>query len=193
MVTIAGHTFDEKLLSDGVIIDIGCRGFEFADYFTENFVFCIDPDPKVFEGRQFHFMKRNLNLAISNKSGESAFYENGEATVLKELDPDQNHPFIPCETITMGLLHRFTGDNIDILKLDCEGAEYMILDESFKPIPKQISVEFHHHTVPELHNEKIQGILNRLAIHYNAVNLVWDSQHGAGFNYWDVLFIRKDL
>ena len=195
MITVGGHTFDKTLLRDGVIIDVGARGFEFARYFYQSGrkTYCIDPDSSVFELNERLFNKnlKCFNVAISDKAGESGIYLNGEGTCLKEIDPDQNHPFIPCETITMDNLYKITGENVDILKLDCEGAEYIILGETFKPIPKQISVEFHYHTVPDLHNKHIEGIFNRLAKDYDVHNLVWEEANGCGFNYWDVLFIRK--
>lgn len=196
--TVGGHTFAPELLTDGVIIDVGARGFEFSDHFPERMVYCIDPDEKVFEGRQQKYPEKpnrqyHLNLAISDKSGESAIYRNGEATVLKELDPDQAHPFIPCKTITMDELYAITGTNVDILKLDCEGAEYMILGETFKPIPKQISCEFHYHTIPDVHKANIDSIMERLQKDYNVYNYDWTEANGSGYNFWDVLFIRKDI
>lgn len=195
LVNVGGHTFDKSLLSDGVIIDIGCRDFTFARNFAGKKVYCLDPDPKVFRDESGKFYNQinqvHLNLAVSDKTGDSAFYENGEATCLKDIDPDQNHPFIPCKTITMDDLYKITGENVDLLKLDCEGAEYIILGETFKPIPKQISVEFHHHCVPELHKQHYTSIVERLSKDYDMHNAVWEQRHGCGFNFWDTLFIRK--
>ncbi len=199
MKTIGGHTFDESLLTDGVIIDVGCRGFEFANYFEGRIVYCIDPDSTVFDVVNEEYIDvtfRDLNVAISDKAGDSAIYLNGEGTCLKEIDPDQGHPFIPCKTITMDDLYKITGENVDILKLDCEGAEYIILGETFRPVPKQISVEFHYHCVPDMHNKHIQSIFDRLEKDYDVHNKVWgfdnpDLPNGCGKNFWDVLFIRK--
>ena len=195
LITVGGHTFDPTLLTDGVIIDVGCRGFEFALHFEGRKVYCIDPDPEVFKNLpvlEGHgaFM---LNVAISDKAGDAEYYENGEATCLKQLHHHQDHRIKPCKTITMEDLYKITGENVDILKLDCEGAEYIILGETFKPIPKQITVEFHHHCVPEMHNKYLPGILVNILKDYNVHNFVWETKHGAGFNYWDVLFIRKDI
>jgi FkbM family methyltransferase len=188
--TIGGHTFNPSKLKDGVIIDIGCRDFSFADHFPNKKVYCVDVDPKVFEGHNKE-NQVNINCAISNKSGQSGYYENGEATCLKEIDPDQNHPFKPCVTITMDELYEITGTNVDLLKLDCEGAEYIILGEGFKPIPKQISVEFHHHCVPDMHKEHYSKIIERLSKDYDMHNDVWEQRHGCGFNFWDTLFVRR--
>ncbi len=198
MKTIAGHTFDETILGGGCIIDVGCRGFEFARYFENNKVFCIDPDETVvWQTSGEILLNKSLGkwepmiVAISDKAGESAIYLNGEGTCLKEIDPDQAHPFIPCKTITMDDLYKITGENVDILKLDCEGAEYIILGETFRPIPKQITVEFHHHCVPDLHKQCYGSIIERLSKDYTMHNDVWEQRHGCGFNFWDTLFIRK--
>jgi len=191
MVNIAGHTIEESLLGDGVIIDVGCRDFQFANYFYPNTVYCIDPDENVFKGANILDSRIHMNVAISDKTGDSGYYENGEATCLQEIDPDKNHPFKPCKTITMDDLYKITGENVDVLKLDCEGAEYIILGETFRPIPKQISVEFHNHCVPALHQEKYKEIVERLSEHYTMHNDVWEQRHGCGFNFWDTLFIKK--
>ncbi len=208
--TVGGHTFCPEILTDGVIIDVGCRGFEFTDYFDEEKrVICIDPDRNVFENLlsrtdftniSYYDIVKNrvyLNTAISDKHGETTYYPNGEATMIREVDPDPNYPHIDqkysktCKTITMEDLYKITGENVDILKLDCEGAEYIILGETFKPIPKQITVEFHHHCVPELHKQKYTSIIERLSKDYTMHNDVWEQRHGCGFNFWDTLFIRK--
>ena len=202
LITVGGHTFDPTLLTDGVIIDVGCRGFEFADYFIGKKTFAIDPDGAVFIASEdaipdefgLYLSPHHLICAaISDKAGDSEIYENGEATCLKQRHHHQDHRIKPCKTITMEDLYKITGENVDILKLDCEGAEYIILGETFKPIPKQITVEFHHHCVPEMHNKYLPGILVNLLKDYNVHNFVWETKHGAGFNYWDVLFIRKDI
>lgn len=200
--TIGGHTFCPELLKDGVIIDIGCRGFEFAKYFIGKKVYCIDPDPKVFSDLGYDVPEHGafmLNVAISDKAGETTYYENGEATMIREVDPDPTFEHIDkkysktCKTITMGDLYKITGENVDILKLDCEGAEYIILGETFKPIPKQITVEFHHHCVPELHKANYEKIIERLSKDYTTHNDVWEQRHGCGYNFWDTLFLRRDL
>src|SRR3990172_2138213 len=195
LIEVGGHTIDKSILSDGCIIDVGCRGFIFSDYFTENQVYCIDPDPDVFYDKNplsnsFIYM----NVAISDKVGDSQYYENGEATCLKQLHHYQDHRIKPCKTITMDDLYKITGENVDILKLDCEGAEYIILGETFKPIPKQISVEMHRHCVPEMHDREYPKIVERPSRDYVVANdPAYERRHGCPENWWDVLWIRKDI
>ena len=199
MITIDGHTIDETILTDGVIIDVGCRGFDFTNYFNDKVVYAIDPDPKVFtnRGEVPNMNVVMMNLAISDKTGKTSYYENGEATMIRELDPDPTYVHIDekykntCESITMEDLYKITGENVDVLKLDCEGSEYLILGETFKPIPRQITVEFHHHCVPETHKKYYQSIIERLSKDYTMYNDVWEQRHGCGYNFWDTLFIRK--
>lgn len=198
MVTVGGHTFDEKLLGNGCIIDVGCRGFTFADYFLNlgKRVYCIDPDDEVFNAEPKKG-RIDLNLAIAGSSGQTSYYKNGEATMIREVDPDPTFVHInkkycnPCKAITMDDLYKITGENVDVLKLDCEGAEYIILGETFNPIPKQITVEFHYHCVPKTHKEHYQGIVERLSKHYKMESGVWEARHGAGFNFWDSLFVKR--
>jgi hypothetical protein len=83
---------------------------------------------------------------------------------------------------------------VDILKLDCEGSEYHILsDPNFQPIPKQISVEFHMHAHRQLHDQYYDKCIENLLKWYEPVQHELTQAHGAGFNYWGSLFVRRDL
>lgn len=194
LADIGGHTVAPSLLKDGCIIDIGCRGFYFCTnpIFEGKKIYAIDVDPEAFENLPNLPNLTKMNVGIWDKEGEATFYRNGEGTCIKEVWPKHAHKYFTCKTITMAQLYETTGKNVDLLKLDCEGAEYIILGETFEPIPKQITVEFHYHCVPDIHNKHIDSILTRLKEHYTPVNLVWEQKHGAGFNFWDTLFIRKD-
>ena len=75
--------------------------------------------------------------------------------------------------------------------MDIEGEEIKVLKSLKHPYCKQISVEFHHHCVPELHKANYDKIIERLSKDYTMHNDVWEQRHGCGFNFWDTLFIRK--
>lgn len=191
LVNINGHTIAPEKLGDGVIIDVGCRGFYFCtnEIFKGRKIYAIDIDSEALQDAPIGV--ETLNLGIWDSEGEVTYYRNGEGTCVKEVWEPHKDKYATAKTITIDQLYGITGTNVDLLKLDCEGAEYHILNEHFKPIPKQISVEFHYHCVPAVHNQHIDRILKMLEKDYEAVNLVWEQKHGAGFNFWDTLFVRK--
>jgi len=178
---IGGHTVDLSLIGKGSIIDVGCRGFEFSDYFSENIVYAIDPDHKVLEG----YIGKAIfcNVAISNKRAKTFFYRNGEMSVLTEIYKPFKHLYTPCRTVTLSDIYELSGTDIEVLKLDCEGAEYLILNDKFEPIPKQITVEFHNHTAPEFHAKYYKGCMEMLLKNYDIVY-----QHET---LMDTLLVRK--
>lgn len=84
--------------------------------------------------------------------------------------------------------------NVDILKLDVEGSEMLILsDDDFQPIPRQISVEFHMHCHINLHEKYYDKVMANLLKYYIPVQHELTHDHGSGLNYWDSIFILKDL
>jgi hypothetical protein len=75
-----------------------------------------------------------------------------------------------------------------------ESSEYFILsDPYFQPTPKQISVEFHMHCHRALHDQYYDKCMESLLKWYVPVKHELTQAHGAGWNWWNSLFIRKDL
>jgi FkbM family methyltransferase len=186
LVSISGHTIEKSLLGSGLIIDVGCRGFEFAKYFNPSrTIICIDPDPNVFKENGLRENFECFNLAISNKSGEADYYRNGEMTCLCEIMKPLPHLIEKCKAITISELYKtLPSQQIDVLKLDCEGAEYLILsDPDFEPLPTQITVEFHEHFVPEYHNRMIKDVMQNLLRSYDCI---YSHENGM-----DNLFVKK--
>lgn len=203
--TVDGHTFFPGLLTDhGWIIDAGCRGFKLAEYMEvqkprinyKDFnyqTYCLDIE---------RFEKPELvtvfkQAALTNHSGETECYlfGNGTGNFIKGINGEpgntEDRPVqkitVPC--ITLQDIYNEIGTDIDLLKLDIEGAEYEIL-ESLEPIPKQITVEFHEHCHTELHRKYIDKVLEHLCKHYH-MNLY--IREWPRYLFMDCLFIRKDL
>ena len=101
----------------------------------------------------------------------------------------------PVSVVSLNDIYKMIGsDNVEVLKLDIEGSEYLVLsDPAFQPIPKQISVEFHMHAHRQLHDQYYDKCMENLLKHYVPVKHELTAAHGCGMNYWDSLFIRKDL
>lgn len=189
--TIAEHTIDLDLLSGGICIDAGCRGFQFSEAMRDRGLKVIAFDMEDMQAPTgIHFVK----MAISYMEGE------GHYTDTK----DQQAKFlsltgVPVLVTTLSRIYESMykvepAAVVDVLKLDVEGSEYLILsDPNFQPIPKQISVEFHMHCHRALHDQYYDKCMENLLKWYEPVQHEMTAQHGAGFNWWDSLFIRKDL
>lgn len=183
------HSVAVDLLTGGVCIDVGCRGFGFSeamrDYGCEVWAFDMEdfaaPDGVTYK-----------KMAVSNWTGSGFFKDT--------LDPQAKHLItgsgIPVDVININdLLVEFDSKGyVDVLKLDCEGSEYLILsDPNFQPIPRQITVEFHEHCHKDLHAKYFNACMEILLKHYVPVKHERYPAYGAGWNWWDSLFIRKDL
>lgn len=188
---IAEHSVDVDLLTGGICIDVGCRGFAFSeamrDLGCKVIAFDLE-DMKPPEGVKF------LKTAISSTSGPG-FYTDTRDQQAKHLSDSG----IPIDIASLNsvyeTMHKVAPTAVvDILKLDIEGSEYAVLsDPNFQPIPRQISVEFHMHAHRALHDQYYDKCMESLLKYYEPVQHELTQAHGAGFNYWDSLWIRKDL
>lgn len=185
---IAEHSIDIDLLSGGICIDAGCRGFQFSEamrHLGEKVVaFDIEnltPPPGIW----FY------NNALWPEDGVQLNYKDTKDQQAKHI-ADVG---IPVTSRSLGWVYNaFRGIDVDILKLDVESSEYFILsDPDFQSIPHQISVEFHLHCHRALHEQYYDKCMENLLKHYEPVKHELTQAHGAGFNYWDSLFLRRDL
>jgi len=131
MRTIDGHTFDEKLLTGGWVIDAGCRGFLFSMEMREIGIDVYALDIEDFDGSSY-FTKHAALMATAGEV-EAHYFDNGTGNFVKGINEQPyNGPDRPCETlkvpaITLQDIYNEIGTNIDLLKLDIEGSEYEIL------------------------------------------------------------------
>lgn len=206
MITIDGHTFDETLLNGGWIIDAGCRGFNFSKslYLDLGFapnagrVYALDIEDFSKEVDENSYCDIFKQAALTNYTGQTECYlfGNGTGNFIKGINgvpgntEDRPVQTITVPTITLQDIYNEIGTDIDLLKLDIEGAEYQVLDSSFEPIPKQITVETHEHCHPDMHNAYWPEIFERLCKHYNATLHI---REWPQYKFMDCLFIRKDL
>jgi FkbM family methyltransferase len=204
MITIDGHTFDNSKLLGGWVIDAGCRGFEFTNYcLTRSKVYALDiedftNDPllSLAASHNSKFIFKQAALTNYKGSVEGYFYGNGTGNFIEGINgkpgstEDRPVKYQTIPTITLNDIYAEIGTDIDVLKLDIEGAEYMVLDKSFEPIPKQITVEFHEHVHAHLHNQYWEEIFERLCRDYHASLYI---REWPQYKFMDCLFIRKDI
>ena len=135
---------------------------------------------------------QKINAAVSNKNRQACFYIHSNCEESSLFLEQSNHirEANNVETITMQtLMERFKLSQVDILKIDAEGAELVIFDgcsnEKLENI-NQICVEFH----------KWMGIGTRMDVR-RVINKIESS----GFrsfslircNYQAVLFVNRRL
>ena len=184
---IAEHSVDTSLLNGGVCIDVGCLGFKFSeamrDFGLNVYAFDIqDLHSECPEKITF------TRAAVTTKTGVVKYVE----TLDKQAMHVSDNGTIEVWAIALNRIYDI--NYVDVLKSDCEGYEYFLFsDENFMPIPKQISVEFHMHCAKELHDKYYDKCMENLLKYYVPVKHELTEAHGAGFNFWDSLFIRKDL
>jgi FkbM family methyltransferase len=189
---IAEHSVDLNLLSGGVCIDAGCRGFKFAEAMRDLGCYVLAMDLEYMEPENpenILFMKRALMVEpgqyyyVDTKDQQAKYISNAG---------------IPVPSISLNDLYNVVKttdvNHIDVLKLDIEGSEYRVLaDPAFQPLPKQISVEFHMHCHRKLHDQYYEACMENLLKSYVPVQHELTQAHGAGWNYWNSLFVRRDL
>ena len=158
-----GFIYRESLDESSVIIDVGCADdADFSIHMIDKYglkAFGVDPTQKhrpslaALEER-FAGRFKHLPLAVSATNGNITFHESAEnqsGSILNDhtnVMNDSVHSYT-VESVTLhSLIQRIQKPDVDLLKLDLEGAEYELLsaitEEDVKPF-RQIYIEFHHH------------------------------------------------
>ncbi len=186
------HSVDTSLLPKGAkILDIGCRGLLFATHFKElkYNVYSIDVEDYAYEnwGEDCRYWMG----AISDFDGIASIQRNNDAQATRII---KFNPLIN-ESIGVQKLSSYSKNQgiefWDLIKMDIEGSEYQVIMSLEKAPATQLSIEFHLHTgiygmyEMTLMEDKLK------ALGYVAVKHELTSEHGAGENYWDSLWILK--
>jgi hypothetical protein len=182
ITTIHEHSVILSLLPEKAnILDLGCRGFQFTNYFKDigHNVFPVDID-------LLHPAPPYYILGIGGTEGFCA--------VKKSIDPQaakMTEGFeIPMHTVKS--FSEMVGVEFwDIIKADIEGSEYEMIMSWEKPWCRQLSVEFHQHLgqtdtqIKEMEDKLLSlGYLPAKHDKYPA--------HGLPSNYWDSLWLLKE-
>ena len=200
--TISGHTFDADGLPDQcTILDVGCREFAFTKGIRalrpRAVVYALDPDPAIHFPRDMPvaFMRKAL-VHDDRRKSKYASYSTGEGNFLTDLDQwhDAKIIEVPCINIVDLMRFECCPRNWDLVKLDCEGSEFKILECWPGPIARQISVEFHDYNQRQVYNDAYyENLFAALATHgYKVVQHELSDISGRGaVGHWDSLLVLE--
>ncbi len=117
--------------------------------------------------------------------------------MLTDLDAYYDAKMLTVDCVNIGQLMEDLGiGHWDLIKFDCEGSEFGILENWPGPIADQISVEFHdghperdgpHRRIWE---DKFSRIFPQLSAWYSLVQHIFFKQ-GEWYGHWDSLLVKK--
>lgn len=154
LTPLASHTVDLDAIPERpVVLDVGCRGFDFTREMLQHRpgarIVAMDPDPAMPadppEGVTF---LREALAGDGRATSRYADFSTGEGNFLCDRVPHYARSYtVMCVHIT-ALMQRLAIPYWDVIKLDCEGSEFLILENWPGPIAGQLSIEFHDWTGP---------------------------------------------
>lgn len=199
IVTCDGHSYDESLLAPGGwALDVGARGFEFADRMAEHGlrVIAMEPDRLVrYAGR--HEVNVLYTALVGNPETEFAMYagwSDGTGNQLADIQPEHAETYYAVPCIAIGaLMSKLHIPRFDIVKLDCEGSEYDILWNWPRHAAVQVSCEFHDFLGMRPRESYYEELFAGPLRDYDIVKHEWRemSPENPIPNYWDSIFVLK--
>jgi FkbM family methyltransferase len=195
-ILVSEHTIARMPNEGDLVLDVGCRAYDFALPMAEAGarVKAVEPDPQAPPPPHENILLMRQALLAPSMVGdgihELVCFGNGTGNFVLATKPG-NYPGTPVqvECVTMVGLGQY-----EIVKLDCEGAEYDILLEWPGPVANQITVEFHEHTGANRRGEQVyRQIAEHLGQWYDLVQHEKSVQHCIKTpNYWDSLWVLRD-
>lgn len=195
---LASHTVDLDLLPESpVVLDVGCRGFDFSHEVLElrpqARVIALDPAPDIVRFSRYVEFWRAALVGTGSASQSFAHFSTGEGDFISERRHmpgwDKQPEWSNVDCYTIGELMLAEGvKHFDLVKLDCEGSEFAILENWPGPIATQISVEFHDWDKPRYRAEGYYEALWKMLPSYRVVQHELSKQ-GEGVGHWDSLLV----
>ncbi|TAH20522.1 MAG: FkbM family methyltransferase [Cytophagales bacterium] len=133
-----------------IMIDIGANCGHFSRFFADSFphtnIFAVEPSPDLFPVIQENLKGKNFKLipfALADTDGDMEFYISKNSQQASSLIKENVATFdknIQVLKVKTQRFQTFLSENqiehIDVLKMDCQGAEYMILKNAEEVLAK---------------------------------------------------------
>jgi FkbM family methyltransferase len=170
--SVCEHTFISRFLNaDSTVLDLGANHGEFSHGIIQRFgcrVASAEPLSELCGKISPHPRLQLFNIAVGGKNQtiEMNVFSDRCASVLGRITTQESMKTHTVPMVTLAELRRLaSAPQVDLLKLDIEGAEIDLFDackdDELKDI-RQITVEFHEFIYPEQH-DAVARVLNRLA------------------------------
>jgi len=201
LIALSDHTIDESLLPEApAVLDVGSRAYGFANALLAlrplARVWCVEPDPAAKDPVDERIVL--IRKAVTGVALDTAPYrgfstgEGNYLTINPRYAPVPGPTVeVPCTTIQV--LTEEAGVGMwDLVKLDCEGSEFSILEHWPEPPPAvQITVEFHDYGDLDFYTDAFYAALFDRLRDY-AVRKHGLTPAGPGYmGHWDSLLIKK--
>lgn len=170
-----------KINKNDTIIDIGAHiglfSIYVSQYCKDGRIFSFEPVPE-----NYDLLKHNVDLnqiknikcfqkAVTDKATQIKMYLNNDFAAHSIFNVSEKS--ICVESISlMEILDSYNIEKCDLLKLDCEGSEYMILDSlpvSYFNKIKKIVMEYHDY---EKKQESLKNLLDKLELNNYKIELI---------------------
>jgi FkbM family methyltransferase len=174
LLSLRGHHFYTRMIDkDSVVVDLGANRGDFSSQITSLFgcqSYAVEASPKLLTEMPDNPLIKKFNYVI-NRTNEPVKFNlallNDECSSINYLPDEMNQETVTLEGVT---LEKFLDDNnlenIDLLKVDIEGAEIELFDSlSDETIcsMKQITVEFHDFIEYFEMATKVKNVKDRLS------------------------------
>lgn len=204
LMAVGGHSIDLDLLPEApLVLDVGCRYFNFSSELLNlrpnARVICLDPALDIVEvpddSRITFFRKA---LVETDQSSVWLTWEGDGSRASLEPEPgvlcglENLGGAVAVPTISFRKILSDFGCHFDLIKFDCEGSEFAILENWPGPVATQISVEFHDTWGSGLHDDSyFENLFNRPLQDYHVIQ--HEATPAGNYGYWhaDTLLVLK--
>lgn len=172
-LNVSDHTFySKKLYPSSIVLDLGANLGYFSKYITSKYqcqAFVVEASPELFAQIDDTPLIHKYNYAVAGNDGFVTFYESSNILAGNIVSPKSNstgNTFDVKSRTFASLLAEIGIKEIDLLKIDIEGAEIELFDninDQDLNCIKQLTIEFHDSVpIPNVSTEDVKRVIDKI-------------------------------